>query len=176
MELVLPSVEYKNSFIEAIEEYKASADDVTTRRYRELSISELKADFGLFVERECSHARGENLPHGYVPQSEFWLVDGGEYIGHLSIRHRLNEHLLAIGGHIGYDIRPGKRGRGYGKKILALALQKAKELSIDRVLLACDVTNEPSRKIIEGNGGVLENRVPNLETGVDKSRFWIGVG
>ena len=148
MELVLPSAKYKDSFIEAVKEYQADAKDATTRRYRELSTSELTADFEAFVQKELSHARGENMPEGHVPQSEFWLADGGEYVGHVGVRHALNEHLLHIGGHIGYDIRPSKRGKGYGNKILELTLPKAKEFGISRILLTCDVTNIPSRKII----------------------------
>lgn len=175
MELILPSAEYKDSFIEAVKEFRADAKDVTTRRYRELSTSELKANFEAFVQKELSHARGEDMPEGYVPQSEFWLVEGGEYIGHVGVRHTLNEHLLNVGGHIGYSIRPSKRGRGYGNKILELALKKTKELGISRTLITCDVTNIPSRKIIENNGGVLENQVSNLETGTDKLRFWIDI-
>ena len=100
---------------------------------------------------------------------------GGEFIGRVSIRHALTEHLLAVGGLIGYDIRPSKRGQGYGNKILELALPKAKELGISRVLITCDVTNAASRKIIEKNGGILENQVPNPETGVDKLRYWVDV-
>ncbi len=173
MELVLPSTKYKDSFIEAVREYKADASHITTRRYSELSISELESDFETFLEKELSHSHGENLPEGFVSQTEYWLVEGGKYIGHAVVRHRLNDHLLAIGGHIGYNIRPSQRGEGYGEKILALALPKARELGIERVLLTCDETNVASRKIIEKNGGVLENKVPNPETGVAKLRFWI---
>ena len=177
MEFVRPSVEYKDSFTEAVREFQAEVPCIneTTRRYQELSIPELRQDFDSFVERERSHSRGENMPAGYIPQTEFWLVDVEEYIGHVGIRHELNEHLLHIGGHIGYSIRPSKRGQGYGNKILELALPEAKKLGLDKVLLTCDVTNVASRKIIEKNGGALENQVPNPETGVDKLRFWITI-
>ena len=173
MELVEPSVEYKDSFIEAVREYQSESETASTRTYRDLSIKELEADLESFVEQERSHAQGKNQPEGYVPQTEFWLVDNGEYIGHVGVRQRLNEHLLQIGGHIGYDIRPSKRGKGYGNKILELALQKAKEIGVEKIRITCDVDNVASRKIIEKNGGVLENQVPNPETGVDKRRYWI---
>lgn len=173
MELVEPTEAYKSSFIEAIRELQENDRTETTRRYRELSISELEGDFAAFVQSERSHAEGKDLPEGYVPQSEYWLVDNGEYIGHVGIRHRLNDHLLKIGGHIGYSIRFSKRGMGYGTKILELALEKARDLGIREVLLTCDATNVASRKIIEKNGGVLEDQEPNPETGVDKLRFWI---
>lgn len=175
MELVLPDAKYKDSFIEAVKELKSEKESTTNKRYRELSISELETNFEAFVEQERGHAMGEFQPEGYVPQSEFWLVDGEEYIGHIGIRHQLNEHLKTIGGHIGYMIRPSKRGLGYGNKILELALPKAKELGIDRVLLTCDETNIASRKVIEKNGGTLENQIPNPETGVDKLRYWIDI-
>ncbi|KKW19740.1 MAG: GCN5-related N-acetyltransferase [Parcubacteria group bacterium GW2011_GWA2_51_10] len=177
MKLVLPSAEYKNSFIEAVKEFKADQINSTRyKTYRALSIVELEKDFESYVEFKRGRAKDEKLPPGRVPATDFWLVDGNEFIGRISIRHRLTPELLASHGHIGYDIRPSKRGQGYGNKILELALPKAKELGINRVLITCDATNVASRKIIEKNGGVLENQVPNPETGVDKLRFWIDLG
>lgn len=174
MELVLPSAEYKDSYIEAVKEFHAAQDSPPKERhYVDLSITELEADFENFVEKKKSESRGENLPEGYVPATTYWLIDNDKYIGGVSVRHQLNEKLMEFGGHIGYDIRPSMRGKGYGGEILALGLQKAKELGIPRVLVTCNATNVASRKIIEKNGGVLENQVPNPETGVDKLRFWI---
>ena len=167
-------MEYKDSFIEAVGEFQADTD--YTHRwqwYKAQSVAELEKDFPGFVERERSHARGENLREGYVPYSTYWLVDGGRFIGQTNVRHQLNDHLLQIGGHIGYDIRPSKRGNGYGNKILELALQKAKELGIERALITSDIRNLASRKIIEKNGGVFENQIRNPEMGHDALRFWI---
>src|SRR3989344_4782321 len=177
MELVLPSAEYKASFIEAVKEFQADADYTHRKKwYQTLSIPELEANFDAFVERELSLAREEDLPAGYdVPRTEYWLVDGGEFIGRVTVRHRLNERLLVIGGHIGFCIRPGKRGQGYGNKALELALPKAKELELTRILLTCDIRNVASRKIIEKYGGVLENQIPNPEMGHDALRYWIDI-
>lgn len=176
MKLVLPSVEYKESFIEAVKEFQADQDYTHRNQwYRKQSIPELEADFEVFVERELSHARGENLREGYVPYSTFWLVGNGEFIGQVNIRHKLNDHLLKIGGHIGYDIRPSKRGKGYGTKMLELALIEAKKLGIDKVLITTDIRNIASRKIIENNGGILENQIPNPEMGHDALRYWIDI-
>lgn len=176
MELVLPSVEYKDSFISAVREAKADTEFPRHNGwYHELSIADLEKDFASYVEKKKSHAEGKNLPEGYVPQTNFWLVDNGEYVGSVRVRHTMNEHLKHVGGHIGYNIRPSKRRHGYGGTILELALPKARELGIDRVLLTCDVTNTASRKIIEKNGGILENRIPNPETGIDKLRYWIAL-
>lgn len=174
MELVLPSVVYKDSFIEAVKEFQAvPAKDRRSALYSDLSIAELERDFGSFIEKDERYARGEGLPKGYVPMTTYWLVDQGEFIGRVSIRHRLNEHLTLVGGHIGYEIRPSKRHSGFGTLILQMALPKARELGIDRVLLTCDVDNTGSRKIIEKNGGIFENEVAEETTGLHKLRFWI---
>lgn len=176
MKLVQPSTEYKDSFVQAVKEFKAdSQNSWRAVKYKDLSVEELERDFGTFVDRELSRSKGENLPEGHVPSTDFWLVDNDEFVGRISIRHQLTPFLLTVGGHIGYDIRPSKREKGYGNKILELALPEAKKLGIDRALLTCDVTNIASRKIIEKNGGVLENQVPNPETGIDKLRFWIDI-
>jgi predicted acetyltransferase len=80
---------------------------------------------------------------------------------------------MRIGGHIGYEIRPTQRKRGYGKLILRLALQEARALGIDRALLTCDCTNAASRRIIEANGGMLEDELQQGDGKPSKLRFWI---
>jgi predicted acetyltransferase len=41
------------------------------------------------------------------------------------------------------------------------------------VLLTCDETNIGSRKLIEANGGQLENAVVVEDSSVKKLRYWI---
>ena len=174
MQILLPSGKYKESFIAAVKEYQAT-DDNDRQDIFSLKVEDLKKDFASYISKLLSESRGENLPEGYVPQTTFWLIDEEEFIGRVSIRHSLTPHLLREGGHIGYDIRPSKRQMGYGKKMLALALPKAKELGIKKALVTCDETNIGSRKIIEANGGVLENSVEMGEGKPRKLRFWITV-
>jgi predicted acetyltransferase len=176
VQLVLPATEYKDSFVEAVKEFQAEAEsEDRSQRFKKLSVPELESNFGAYVETERSHALGKNLPEGYLPETTYWLVNHGQFLGRVSIRHRLTDRLKEIGGHIGYDIRPSRRRQGYGRKILELALPKAKELGLQKVLITCDATNVGSRRIIEENGGVLENQVSSPETGVDKLRFWVDI-
>jgi predicted acetyltransferase len=51
--------------------------------------------------------------------------------------------------------------------MLAAALPVVASLGIDAALVTCDDTNVGSRKVIEANGGVLEDQL-----GV-KLRFWV---
>jgi predicted acetyltransferase len=169
MELISPTPLYKDTFLDALDEYENAEQH---QRYADLSRAR-EVPFEQYVAELRGQEKGEYLPEGYVPCTTYWLMDRGEFIGRVSIRHRLSEHLLRIGGHIGYDIRPSKRQRGYGTMILQLVLPKAKELGIDRALVTCDDTNIGSRRIIEKAGGVLENSVPQGPGMPDKLRFWI---
>ncbi len=107
-----------------------------------------------------------------VPSSYFWITegDGGpddEVVGFLNLRHVLNDFLLEEGGHIGYSVRPSARRRGHASAALGLGVAAAAALGIDRVLVTCDEDNDPSRRTIEANGGVLED----VRNG--KRRYWI---
>ena len=72
-----------------------------------------------------------------------------------------------MGGHIGYDVRPSFRGRGHATRMLKDALTVARSLGITTALLTCDVDNMASRKVIERNGGVLQDQHEG------KLRFWV---
>ena len=104
---------------------------------------------------------------GRVPQITLWWVSGDEYLGRIPIRHRLTAHLREIGGHIGYDIRPSARQHGHATAMLAAALPVARSLGIDPALLICDDDNIASRKVIEANGGTLEDHRHG------KARCWV---
>lgn len=108
-----------------------------------------------------------------VPDSTFFLYDDERniFIGACNIRHYLNERLVQGVGHIGDGVRPSERRKGYGTKLVALALDECKKLGIPRVLMCCNKTNIPSMKTIVSNGGVLENTV-EFE-GKEMMRFWI---
>ncbi len=111
MELVKPRIEYKDSFIEAVKEFPA--DEKTYDFEKNLDISELENNFEKFIDSVNDREKGIDLPEGYVPDSIYFLVDKGEFIGRVAIRHKLTEKLLQIGGHIGYSIRPSKRIGNY---------------------------------------------------------------
>lgn len=171
MELVQPSEQYRDSYLAA----KREEGKVFEKNRDWIRYDLAETDFPAYLQALADRALGRGLPPGYVPDSRFWLVDGGEYIGSTNIRHTLNEYLLTTGGHIGYNVRPSKRMLGYGKELLRLALPEARKLGLSRVLLTCDETNTGSRKIIEANGGVFEDKRPNPEGGPDKLRYWIAL-
>jgi predicted acetyltransferase len=140
-----------------------------------VAVKNISKDFAGHIQRLLDQANPAKLRPGYVPASEYWLIDGDEWVGRLSLRHELNEFLLKIGGHIGYEIRPSKRRRGYGKEILRLGLEKTRQLGLRRALVTCDEDNIGSKKIIEANGGQLENVVEVEGEPARKLRYWIDI-
>ena len=108
-----------------------------------------------------------------VPDSTYFCLDEDRniFVGAVNIRQYLNDSLLLNGGHIGDGIRPSERRKGFGTKMVALALEKCKELKIQNVLMVCDKSNIASSKTILNNGGILENEI--LVNGILEQRYWI---
>lgn len=125
-----------------------------------------------FLEEIPLREQGLLNPEKLVPELIRILVDEDNQIyGVLSFRLRLNDHLLAYDGHIGYGIAPSKRGKGYGKLILKLALEIAKERGFEKVLVTCNEENKRSEAVIISQGGILENKVYKTDGYI--KRYWI---
>jgi predicted acetyltransferase/catechol 2,3-dioxygenase-like lactoylglutathione lyase family enzyme len=164
------TMDYKESYIDFVREGHAQG------RHLDMDADDLEANFQSFVDDLLRAEDPERLAPGMVPETHYWLILGDEWVGSLRLRHHLNDTLRKYGGHIGYEIRDGFRQRGLGHRNLALGLEKARELGLDRVLITCDSSNIGSRKIIEGAGGVLE--AEELFSGFGLSerltrRYWV---
>ena len=163
--LIEPTLSLKNDFYSLAEEFLAEGD----QRYREAI-----GDFERFIQLCSDEAVGRNLASGRVSQSTFWLVRNDQRIlGCSRLRHTLNAFLEELGGHIGYDIRPSERRRGYGTQILRMTLDKARDLGLKRVLVTADSPNVASWRIIENNGGILHGEKLSQHTGKLLRKYWI---
>jgi hypothetical protein len=59
---------------------------------------------------------------------------------------------------------------------IEISLAEAKKMGFEKVLLTCDDDNIGSQKIIEANGGVLENIIEGEKEGKPKKRrYWIKI-
>lgn len=165
-----PHQKYKETYLNAIKEYHAEGFLI-----EKINLQELENDFDSYIQKIENWEKGINLPKTFSTQTELWLIENKEYLGTIKIRHTLNnETLQKIGGHIGYFIRPSKRGLGLGNKILELALPEVKKIGLKEVLITCDVSNSGSKRVIENNGGEFDSRVEN-PPGEDKYRYWVKV-
>ena len=137
---------------------------------------EQAAAWPVYCGRLESQRLGVGLPEGRVPATFLVAEAEGQIVGRVSIRHELNAYLEAVGGHIGYGVRPGFRRRGYATAIMRQSLAVASSIGLDRVLVTCDDDNLGSAKVIENCGGVLENLAAGRDGSVPKRRYWVETG
>lgn len=168
--LTKPSFEYKNAITEMLDEWVEYNNTHDTNHSPSAifhDYSDFDAYLDVFVQNET------NPKEGYVPSTTYFALDKERnvIVGAVSIRHYLNEVLRNSGGHIGDGVRPSERRKGYATEMLGLALEKCKEMGIDKVMISCDDYNDASRKTIINNGGVFER------TAIDKDGtieiYWI---
>lgn len=165
--LITPSKSYEEEWINYAKEYIKDNPKLLPLEYKfDISYDEwLK-----LIEDESV---GKNLKKGRVASSKYFLVNNeNKILGGISIRHNIDtEYLFNYGGHIGYGIRPSERGKGYGNIILSLGLNEVKKMNINKILVTCLDDNIYSKKIIEKNGGILENKISFEDNFM--CRYWI---
>jgi predicted acetyltransferase len=166
--LVEPSIRYKDACLDAVREFHAVGEYA-------VDAEQLGATFEDLIALLVAAKDPANTPPGELPYEDFWLMDGDEWIGKLTLRTTINAKYLYAGGHIGYEIRPSKRRHGFGTILLRMGLELAHERGLHQVLLTCDETNIGSRKVIEKNGGQLENAVEVEGQTALKMRYWINL-
>lgn len=113
--------------------------------------------FDWYVARCAANREGRDLPPGFVPATFLVGVVDGQIAGRVSVRHRLNEYLARVGGHIGYGVRPAFRRRGYATAMLRAGLAIVGDLGVEQALVTCDDANTASARVIERCGGVLQD-------------------
>jgi predicted acetyltransferase len=179
MHLTEPDPRLHASYVAALDELAAEGNG----RYFDLVLRPEDGFSGVSFTREaladpvvfgsfCDYTRALALeetpkPAAWVTGTYLWMVESDEVVGRISLRHELTPWLREVGGHIGYAVRPSARRRGHASKAVALMLPLCAERGLEQVLITCDVDNLGSRRVIEANGGALED----VRNG--KLRFWV---
>jgi predicted acetyltransferase len=165
VQLLDPSNAKREAFLRMAQEWLNHGNE----RYR-LALE----DFDAYLARLHRLSDATQLPAGWVPSSEFWLEDStGEIVACVRLRSWLTPSLEFEGGHIGYDVRPSARRRGFGTAALGLTLSKARQRGLDRVRLTVDSDNLVSINIIVRNGGFLSGEGISEKTGKPIKQYWI---
>jgi predicted acetyltransferase len=167
LKLVPPDLRYKESYLRAERDFQAEG----LPWHMDNDHESWEQNFQAHVDQLLNEPYQRTAV--LVPSTTLWADVNGEFAGRISIRHELTDALRKMGGHIGYDTAPSFRGRGVASQMLHLALPIAKKLGLSEVLLTCDDTNIASIKVIEKNGGVLEE-IKFYEEGKPLKRYyWI---
>lgn len=182
MELVVPSLAYLDAYTDALR-HGWSADNVRLEVAAREELDRIAADPQAFVASlDDREAKGSpiTLPDGStvprLPGFRRWMWDGS-FCGSIGFRWQpgtaaLPSHVL---GHIGYAVVPWKRGRGYATQALAVMLEEARREGLPYVELTTDPANEPSQRVILGNGGVFIERFCSPAYGKEELRFRISL-
>ena len=145
IKLISPNKCHEASFRRYVLSYQASDDASDYQKYEPALI-----DFDAYLNFLHQGSIPKGQADTWVFTSSFWLIDDQEVVGVVRVRHG----FVPFAGHIGYDVAPIYRRKGYGQIILKLALEKARDLNLESVTLFCTKDNIASKKIIERNGGL----------------------
>lgn len=161
------SISHENEIFRIKKEYEESNDNYEGAFF----IKDID-DFTQTIKELNNYSEGIMDNSNYVPYTCYVAInDENKIVGVASLRHELNDFLNKYGGHIGYSVVPSERRKGYGSSILKLLLGEAKRKNISKVLLTCFDSNIASKKIIEKNNGVLENKIKQNDDLI--CRYWI---
>ena len=148
LELRPPHLEDEPSFRAAHEEFEREDGD-----FQFASGLNEASSYGEYIAKLARWSCGRDVPKQYVPGTFLIGVVDGVVVGRVSLRHRLSESLLKVGGHIGFGVIPSRRRKGYCTEMVRQTLPLCAPLGIERALITCDVDNTGSIKVIERNGG-----------------------
>jgi predicted acetyltransferase len=171
LRLIEPTEELREEYIAYLEEFIDAGEPHLAR-----GLDEARAGFEAHLQGLRDAAAGVGLRAGLVPWDTYWLVRGRRVLGSSNLRHRLTAGLRVEGGHIGYRVRPSERRKGYGRRLLAMTLEKARERGMERVMVTCDEDNVGSARIIEANGGRRTGEGISPRTGKRVLQYWIELG
>ena len=169
MKLIFPTIEYMEAALDFRQEHFDCGETV------------IHGDGGLDTAvtyegwlESVRNAVIQNISEERVPATIFFGVHKDRIVGIIQIRYRLNKRLLESYGHIGYNIRPSERRKGYATRMLNLALEVCRGLGLRSVLISCDKDNIASIKTIQKVGGVFERAF--LEQGGETvHQYWISI-
>jgi predicted acetyltransferase len=166
-----PTVELQVAFLALLADFEIN-DPSNAEFY-----AEANTDFNAYVRGLLNEERGLNLRVGSVPCTHRWLVNSsGSVVGITRLRHNINTQFLAdSAGHIGFDVAPSHRGKGYGHAVLRAALAEAKSIGLQRALLFTGQTNSRCRAVVERHGGELESITYSNFWDEQLCRYWVDV-
>ena len=150
IELQIPTVRHTAAAAEYRKDFLRSGE------FSADSCALLMEDYGKWLGNNFRNSRETTAREGWGKTSVFFAVrkNDKKILGTAEIRHDLgNDILREYGGHIGYTVCPGERGKGYGTAILKLALKECRDIGMEKVMLSCSEDNAASIRVIEKCGG-----------------------
>jgi predicted acetyltransferase len=169
LKLVKASEEFQTEYLAMIAE-SIEADG----HYHYTNLPLAQSDFPAFIKELEDEAVGIGLPEGIPPQQTYFLIqDDKTVIGEFRYRPKVQLPYETMNGHIGYNLRPACRGKGYGTEALKLMLEMARSDGLAGVQIPIEGDNPASKRIVVKNGGYLEKTVVDEESGESTFCYWV---
>lgn len=166
-ELREPNPELAASFERMRDAVIAAGEDAWNGHGTEIARKDIEG----YIRAAKDWAQGKNVPENWVATSRFWIIESGEVLGELEIRHHLLARLRVMGGHIGYHTHPLHRGKGVATYALREGLKILAHMGVRAALITCADSNAASARVIEKCGGI---RVQDAEVaGFERRRRYV---
>ena len=152
MQLDLPQLHHKQEYLDMIQEFLVAQETILPQSAN-MQPGQKYEEFVLACQKDREQKWStENIPH-----SVYFLMENKKIVWVIDIRHQLNDTLRYDLGNIGYGIRPSQRRKWYATIGLKLALEKCREMGMNKVLLTVRQDNIGSIKAIILNWGVRDS-------------------
>ena len=112
------------------------------------------SDFKDYLKKEIDRKNNE-VTYDDTPTISYIMYVDGVPVGLICLRTKLDDNWMKWSGNFYYRVRKSCRNKGYGTKMLSLALKEFKKLGFSVVYGQSSKGNEYSRKVIENNGGIF---------------------
>ena len=110
--------------------------------------------FPKYLEKEINR-KYNKVTFDDTPTISYIMYDNNKPIGLICLRTEIDDNWMKWSGNFYYRIRLSERKKGYGTKILTLALDEFKKMGFKEVYGQSSNGNIGSAKVIENNGGIL---------------------
>ena len=133
-------------------------------------------DEWFFRTKSWYDRKEQGLVEGQPDSFHYWAIDNGKFIGEFQLRTEFPEKVMLDIGSIGYAVRVSEQGKGYGKEILRLGLELAKQHGMEKVLLTINDENKASIHVCEKLGGIWKDTIEAYNDAEGQHllrRYWI---
>ena len=111
-------------------------------------------EFPKYLEKEINR-KNNNVTYDDTPTITYIMYVDNNPVGLICLRTEIDDNWMKWSGNFYYRIRLSERKKGYGTKILSLALEEFRRLGFKEVYGQSSAGNIGSAKVIENNGGIL---------------------
>ena len=113
-------------------------------------------EFSKYLEKEINR-KNNKVTYDDTPTTTYIMYVNNKPVGLICLRTEIDENWMKWSGNFYYRVRVSERNKGYGTKMLELALDEFRKLGFKVVYGQSSAGNIGSVKVIENNGGIFLN-------------------